>query len=200
MKKSLIIRMIIIAAVIIGWTASMFPIREQDFLKKFESLSDKTVRKLNKSLDALTATSSLDDAKAKLDAMEDKSSKEYKALQEQYADAIKAKTYNDLQTRIASVQAESPTLSPFRVLERAAQGGENENTIHLSDYVSVPGTKDASNPIVLRYLRRKTAGRMVLGLDLQGGTEFVVGFDKDNLKNGEVATDIRDRIQTILEN
>ena len=36
MKKSLIIRMIIIAAVIIGWTASMFPIREQDFLKKFD--------------------------------------------------------------------------------------------------------------------------------------------------------------------
>ena len=197
MKKSLIIRMIIIEAVIIGWTASMFPIREQDFLKKFDSLSSKTVAKLNKSAEAI---GSLEEAKEKLDKMEDKSGKEYKALQEKYADAVKAKTFNDLKTRIATVQAENPTLSPFRVLERAAQGGENENTIHLSDYISVPGMKDASNPIVLRYLRRKTAGRMVLGLDLQGGTEFVVGFDKENLKNGEVATDIRDRIQTILEN
>ena len=197
MKKSLIIRMIIIAAVIIGWTASMFPIREQDFLKKFDSLSSKTVAKLNKSAEAV---GSLEEAKEKLDKMEDKSGKEYKALQEKYADAVKAKTFNDLKARIAAVQTENPTLSPFRVLERAAQGGENENTIHLSDYISVPGMKDASNPIVLRYLRRKTAGRMVLGLDLQGGTEFVVGFDKENLKNGEVATDIRDRIQTILEN
>ncbi|MBR6323457.1 MAG: protein translocase subunit SecD, partial [Victivallales bacterium] len=197
MKKSLVIRMIIIAAVIIGWTASMFPIREQDFLKKFDSLSSRTVAKLNKSAEAI---GSLEEAKEKLDKMEDKSGKEYKALQEQYANAVKAKTFNDLKARIAAVQADNPTMSPFRVLERAAQGGENENTIHLSDYVSVPGMKDASNPIVLRYLRRKTAGRMVLGLDLQGGTEFVVGFDKDDLKNGEVATDIRDRIQTILEN
>ena len=90
MKKSLIIRMIIIAAVIIGWTASMFPIREQDFLKKFESLSDKTVKKLNKSAEALKAVGTLEEVKTKLDGMEDKSGKEYKALQEQYADAVKA--------------------------------------------------------------------------------------------------------------
>ena len=153
MKKSLIIRMIIIAAVIIGWTASMFPIREQDFLKKFESLSDKTVRKLNKSLDALTATSSLDDAKAKLDAMEDKSSKEYKALQEQYADAIKAKTYNDLQTRIASVQAESPTLSPFRVLERAAQG---DVVVHV--HLGMDGEHEDASLAVCPRQRRRLAG------------------------------------------
>ncbi|MCR4573926.1 MAG: protein translocase subunit SecD, partial [Lentisphaeria bacterium] len=197
MKKSLIIRMIIIAAVIIGWTASMFPIKDQDFLKKFNTLAAKTVNKLKKSSEGI---GNLEEMKTKLDAMADKSSKEYKDLQQKYSDAVKAKTFDELQTRIETTKAENPTLSPFRVLERAAQGGENENTIRLSDYVPVPGTKNASNPIVLRYLRRKTAGRMVLGLDLQGGTEFVVGFDEDDLKNGEVATDIRDRIQTILEN
>ena len=111
MKKSLIIRMIIIAAVIIGWTASMFPIREQDFLKKFDCLSEKTVKKLNKSAEAI---GSLEEVKEKLDKMEDKSSKEYKNLQEQYSDAVKAKAFNDLKTRIATVQAENPTLPQDR--------------------------------------------------------------------------------------
>ena len=74
--------MIIIAAVIIGWTASMFPIREQDFLKKFDCLSEKTVKKLNKSAEALKAVGTLEEVKEKLDKMEDKSSKEYKTLQQ----------------------------------------------------------------------------------------------------------------------
>ena len=116
MKKSLIIRMIIIAAVIIGWTASMFPIREQDFLKKFDSLSSKTVAKLNKSAEAV---GSLEEAKEKLDKMEDKSGKEYKALQEKYADAVKRlrQEYFDTTGRMLhepeTVYSIAPSISSF---------------------------------------------------------------------------------------
>ncbi len=200
MKKSLIIRWAIIAVIIIGWTSSMFPIKDQDFLAKFNKLSAKQVKKYNKSREALKEKGTLEEVRKQLEDIKDKNSKEFKKLQTEYSETVKANTFDELQKRIETIQAEDEDISPFRLLERAAQGGENENSIRLGDYVKVPSHKDASNAIVLRYLRIKTAGRLILGLDLQGGTEFIVGFNKDDLKRGEEPTEIRDRIRAILEN
>ena len=200
MKKSLIIRWAIIAVIIIGWTSSMFPIKDQDFLAKFNKLSAKQVKKYDKSRQELQEKGTLEEVRKQLEEIKDKNSKEFKKLQTQYSETVKANTFDELQKRIETIQADDEDISHFRLLERAAQGGENENSIRLSDYVKVPSYKDASNAIVLRYIRIKTAGRLILGLDLQGGTEFIVGFNKDDLKRGEEATEIRDRIRAILEN
>jgi SecD/SecF fusion protein len=200
MKKSLIIRWAIIAVIIIGWTSSMFPIKDQDFLAKFNKLSAKQVKKYDKSRQELQEKGTLEEVRKQLEEIKDKNSKEFKKLQTQYSETVKANTFDELQKRIETIKAEDEDISHFRLLERAAQGGENENSIRLSDYVKVPSYKDASNAIVLRYIRIKTAGRLILGLDLQGGTEFIVGFNKDDLKRGEEATEIRDRIRAILEN
>ena len=161
MKKSLIIRWAIIAVIIIGWTSSMFPIKDQDFLAKFNKLSAKQVKKYDKSRQELQEKGTLEEVRKQLEEIKDKNSKEFKKLQAQYSETVKANTFDELQKRIETIKAEDENISLFRLLERAAQGGENENSIRLSDYVKVPSYKDASNAIVLRYIRIKTAGRLL---------------------------------------
>ena len=46
MKKSLIIRWIIIALVVIGWLSAMFPIRDKDYLGEFDRISAKQLAPL----------------------------------------------------------------------------------------------------------------------------------------------------------
>jgi len=76
----------------------------------------------------------------------------------------------------------------------------NDNSMYLSNYITIPTTKNASNMAILGFIRGKMAGKIKLGLDLAGGTEFVVSFDKKELESGQKVTDIRDQIIEILRN
>ena len=48
MKKSLIIRWIIIGAIVLGWTVSMFPIKDRDILAEFTKLAERRVAEYEK--------------------------------------------------------------------------------------------------------------------------------------------------------
>ncbi len=89
---------------------------------------------------------------------------------------------------------------PRAVLQIAEKRG-----INLRDYISIYNQPDASNEAVVDLVRRKAAGKLRLGLDLRGGTEFIVNFDKQKLieKSPSRADDIegaRDEIIEILRN
>ncbi len=209
MKKSLIIRWIIVAAVVISCTVAMFPIKDKNYLETFRKASRKQVEALELGAAELEKLGNPDELKAKMDAVEDKSSDEFKALQESYttlrnseyyAKWVKAKDYKVLWERIEAIRAKEPNLSGFMVLDRASKGDSDTYRIALSDYVKVPFHRAPSNKLVLRYLRKESAGKLHLGLDLQGGTEFVLGFDEAKVPKGETVEGIRDRILEILRN
>jgi SecD/SecF fusion protein len=86
---------------------------------------------------------------------------------------------------------------------KAVLASANELNINLRDYIPIYNQPNANNQTVVNYVRRRTAGKIRLGLDLRGGTEFVIEFDKDKLaetdpdKNTEEA---RDEIIEILRN
>ena len=51
MKKSLLIRWIIILVIVGGWCYSIFPVKDRDFLDEFMRLSKKSVATLEKHAD-----------------------------------------------------------------------------------------------------------------------------------------------------
>lgn len=209
MKKSLIIRWIIIALVVFGWLAAMFPIRDKDYLSKFDRLSAKQLTALRARSQNVLKVANPDELKAQLDGMADKESDDYKALQKRHADVlaspdyeawVKSKDYDELLRRVADIRSADQKISGYKALERAAQGNAESYRINLSDFVKVPMQARASNKTILRYVRLKSAGKLRLGLDLQGGTEFVLGFNEADVPKGERVEDIRDRILVILDN
>ncbi|NLE55705.1 MAG: hypothetical protein GX617_12255, partial [Lentisphaerae bacterium] len=209
MKKSLIIRWIIIALVVIGWLSAMFPIRDKDYLGEFDRISAKQLAALQARSQNVLKIANPDELKAKLDAMEAKDSDEYKALQKSYSELqaspdyeawVKVKDFAELMRRVAAVRSDDASISGYKALERAAQGNADLYRINLSDFVNVPFQAKASNKTILRYVRVKSAGKLRLGLDLQGGTEFVLGFNEKDVPKDEKVEDIRDRILVIMDN
>ncbi|HQL88646.1 MAG: bifunctional preprotein translocase subunit SecD/SecF [Lentisphaerae bacterium ADurb.Bin082] len=209
MKKSLIIRWSVVALVVLAWTWAMFPLRDKDYLAEFEKMAAPKVAALQKQSKQLLEQGNPEELKAQLDAMADKDSAEYKALKEKY-DALTAspnyaawkqsRDYDELMRRIEKEREADRITSGFKILERAAQGDSDHYRIALSNFIKVPLQKRASNKTILSYVRIKSAGKLRLGLDLQGGTEFVVGFDPADIPKGDRVEDIRDRILVILDN
>ncbi|MDD4098947.1 MAG: protein translocase subunit SecD [Lentisphaeria bacterium] len=209
MKKSLIIRWSIVALVLVVWTAAMFPVRDKDYLAEFDKLSATKVTSLEAQSKALLKVGDPVALKAELDAMTDQDSDDYKAKKEKYDQLLastdydgwkKFRDYTELQRRVEEARATDRVTSGFKILERAAQGDSDHYRIALSDFIKVPLQKKASNKTILRYVRMKSAGKLRLGLDLQGGTEFVIGFDPADIPKGDRVEDIRDRILVILDN
>ena len=75
MKKSLLIRWLIILVIVGGWCYSIFPVKDRDFLSEFMRLSKKTVATLEKHVEKATAL------QQKLEALPNQSGKDYEALQ-----------------------------------------------------------------------------------------------------------------------
>ncbi len=213
MKNSLIIRWIVILAIVLGWGLSIFPMKDRDLRAEFDRISAKSVAKLQK--DAQEA----EQLQGKLAAVADRASKEYQDLSKKLektkattgipaADALKE--WQELQRRMDNLDngkdlAGNPRpegkLSAYKVLEEAARGDYNEyRPIRLVNFIPVPHVKSVNNKTVLRYLRNRTAGKLHLGLDLQGGTEFVVSFSDKNLPDGVTSEIVRDQILEILRN
>lgn len=205
MKRSLIWRSIVISAVLLGWLLSLFPLKDKDVLDVFRKLSAKTVVELRE--DAEEATADVADLKKKLEALTDKegekAAKFQKQLDERQAEADKASglvtQYDELMARVDAILKDSST-APYRAILDAAQGDVGHKRVRLSDYISIPTRSSASNKVVMSYIRRKAAGKLHLGLDLKGGTEFVIGFDAEEVPAGRPVESVRDQIIEILRN
>ena len=308
MKKSLIIRWVVIALVILVWTWAMFPIKDKDFRNMFETVSRKNVAKLQTEAKAFIDEKKVDPAelikkvttiedqtnqefkdaneklnelradkgfaawrqnedyqelikrlnlidlkvkyetaaahKAQMDSIAQKDSADYKFYEEQYkaiteepgykkwtesieykelerrlpvnrmkaqleqfadktseayhklaadyktasealntvpadieADPAKKAEYEDSVRHLSLIYDVERSISGFKALEKAANGNSDLYRLSLSDFVKVPFYGNTSNKNVLRYIRTKSAGKLHLGLDLKGGTEFVLDFD-----------------------
>ena len=191
MKKSLLIRWIIILVIVGGWCYSIFPVKDHDFLDEFNRLSKKNIATLEKHAEKAVVL------QQKLDAITDKSGKDYEALQNDIknisaetgeAPSVALDNWKELSARIEKLSngqdlngnplPEGTTLSPYQIVELAGRGDNEHRSIRLCNFIKVPHTTHANNKTVLRYVRNRTAGKLHLGLDLQGGTEFVISFDK----------------------
>ncbi len=182
MSKSLIWRWITIILIMVAWSASIPPVKDRDVMEVFKKLSTKKVEKLRK----LSAGDSEEAqaAKAKVDSFDELLSRAESAL---------AKNLEE-----SGGQA---TLTPGQALLQAALDDVGWRGARLRDYVDVPVTNKPSNKAVITYVRRRAAGKLHLGLDLQGGTEFVISFDPDDPRIGNrQVTDVRDQILEILRN
>ncbi|MBQ6473347.1 MAG: protein translocase subunit SecD [Victivallales bacterium] len=305
MKKSLIIRWTVIAIVLIVWTAALFPLKDSDYLQMFRQVSATNVERIEAGAKSLLAKGDPAELQRKLEAATDKSTDEYKALNEKYEalrkdgdyanwrawadyqelntrlalikhksmydraediakkqeaapndsllkgqlaevlndpdykawmgteeyqafkarlplvqkreklelmsdktsaeykaltgeveklqaelaqvpqgdDPGKAKAYQDMMNRLSLVDHGERSISGFRALEKAANGNSDLYRISLNQFVNVPFHGKASNKLILRYIRVKSAGKLHLGLDLRGGTEFVLDFDVNEARN-----------------
>ncbi len=194
----------------------MFPMRDQAFLDEFKSLAKKPVAELQKQANRAASI------QTKMDAIKDKEGKDYKQLEADLAKlnaanggvAPKAALDNwaELNRRIDNLLAgkdmngkplpkEAGSYSQYKAVESAARGdGAELHGIRLASFVKVPRQANPTNKTVLRYVRIRTAGKLHLGLDLQGGTEFVVSFDKDQIPENQTADVVRDQILEILRN
>ena len=222
MKKSLLIRWAVILVILVGWCWSIFPVRDQDFLKEFNRLSKKGVAQLQKEAARIEK---LQAAQAKVKP----ESKDYQKRQADINEILKShqgrspselleswkKFDAALQAKMAALAAEEKAgNAEAKDLDEAALKARvsrkygfkavsevvRDYGIHLADFVKVKGQNHPSNKVVMRFVRMQTAGRLRLGLDLQGGTEFQVAFDEASLKDGQDATVTRDQILEILRN
>ena len=213
MKKSLLIRWIIILVIVAGWCYSIFPIKDHDFLDEFMRLSRKPVA---------TLTNHVEKAKGlqqKLDAITDHNSKDYQELSKDIKN-ISAETgispsdalanWNELNQRINLLKngkdlsgnplPDGMALSDYQAVELAARGDNEHRSIRLCDFIRVPHATRPNNKTVLRFVRNRTAGKLHLGLDLQGGTEFVISFDSSKIPENQAPEIVRDQILEILRN
>jgi len=207
MKRSLVWRWVLNVAVLTGWVAALFPLRDRDFLKTFGKLSRGPVAKLEATSTKRGAEAEA--LKVKLDAATDKESAAYKAQKADYdkvrAEADKAKAdaeaYRSLLARSEKLRQETPEMAQYRSIEQAARGDETQARVRLSTYIKVPGSPTPSNKRVLKFVRDKAAGKLHLGLDLQGGTEFVISFSEEEVKEKQKDVEpVRDQIIEILRN
>ena len=90
-------------------------------------------------------------------------------------------------------------LTPPKAVLRVA----NESKVNLRDYIPLYNQPEASNQAVVNYVRRRAAGKLRLGLDLRGGTEFIITFDSDELEKNDPDKEVvaaRDEIIEIIRN
>lgn len=190
MKKSLILRFSLIGAVLVAWAVAMHPLHDRPFLPTFEKMA---APKVNKYRAAITeAKADIAAAQKALAGMADKQSDEAKQETEKLKAAQDKLARNtryvdDYEKVIKDARAmmdrkEDPVRAEYKALQLAAQGSENMAGISLYRYVPVTGISQPSNSLVISHIRKKTRATLRLGLDLGGGTEFILGFDPKDKK------------------
>ena len=208
MKSSLVWRSIVVVLVLAGWVYSLFPIHDRDFLGVLRNEAAAELTAFEKT--APRAEAKVAKLQQRLDDMADKSSATYTRLdaerRELEAEAKRSvellERFTQLLADTEQLLAEDPSLAAYMAVREAAKGTSSRRRVALNQFVHVPTQPKASNKLVLSYLRRKAAGKLRLGLDLRGGTEFVLGFNPDELpsdRRGDPAI-VRDQIIEILRN
>lgn len=179
MKSSLIWRFIVIIVVIGAWTWSLFPLRDKDFFATFEEM----------------AASNIQDYEQALGQAETEEEKQrYRRLLDDYERIMKEAE--------ELVQEDNDVAAPSVALAQAAQGTDERPGVLLHNYVTVPTIPEAANSTVISRVRQKAAGRIRLGLDLMGGTEFVIGFDPEaeDFPEDRSVANVRGDIVEIMRN
>lgn len=210
MKRSLILRFTLIGAVLVAWAVSLHPLKDRPFLGMFEQISAQKVdgyRSATKEAEAAIAA-----AEEALAAVTDKESEKAKELRAQLKAAQdklarNARLVADYETVVSDARAmmtreEDPVRAEYKALQLAAQGNEEEAGISLYNYAPVTGISQPSNALVISNIRKKTRATLRLGLDLGGGTEFILGFDpvdKKSLPRSEWKA-TQDKIIEIMRN
>lgn len=197
MKKSLIIRWVVILAVVIGWTLSIFPMRDRDFLAEFNRIAQKSVASLEQKAEKAKAGSAAADLLATTGISAEQALADWAELNRRIECLKNGQDFDGK----AVDSKDHVEYSPYKLVEVAARGdNENHRSIRLVNFIPVPHVKSVNNKTVMRYVRNRTAGKMHLGLDLQGGTEFVVSFSDEKLPDGVTTENVRDQILEILRN
>jgi SecD/SecF fusion protein len=91
----------------------------------------------------------------------------------------KDEAYTNLLNNVEALRKETPNANSYTLLSRAIRQGTNDVTRYFPEF-NVKGEKDP-NKAVLSQLQREAAGKIKLGLDLQGGTSFLVEMDTNKL-------------------
>ena len=100
-------------------------------------------------------------------------------------------------------QAESKDHSnqgSFVTPARAVVAAADELKVNLRDYIPIFDQPNASNSTVVNYVRRRAAGKLQLGLDLRGGTEFIVAFDEKEVPDDRKIEEVQGEIIEIIRN
>ncbi len=90
---------------------------------------------------------------------------------------------------------EGLAISPGKALKLAA----TDLKVNLREFISIYNQPKASNDVVINFIRRKAAGKIRLGLDLKGGTEFIIAFDEDEFKKNEPEKEMTEAQGEIIE-
>ncbi len=182
MSKSLIWRWVAIIVVILTWGISIPPVKDRDVMDMFVKLSARKVERLARQAESDSPEAV--QAKEKLEA--------FGQLVER-AKAIQAKDLEENQGQA--------TVTPSQAILQAAIDDVNWRGARLRDYISVPVSRNPSNRAVMNYVRQRAAGKLSLGLDLRGGTEFVISFNPDDPRIGDrPVVLLRDQILEIMRN
>ncbi|MCK5801787.1 MAG: protein translocase subunit SecD [Lentisphaeria bacterium] len=210
MKKSLYWRWALIVVVMFGWAISIFPYKDRPFLEMFEKVASGQLENYEK--DAAENAARVGELRKKLDALGESQGEERAILEEEYEEArapqVKVERFAELTERAQKVMTDAveksggkKTLPLSMAFLQAAKDDVGWQGVRLRDYIDVPTIAKPSNKVVLSYVSGKARGKLHLGLDLQGGTEFVIGFDADDpLLEGRTPEQVRDQIMVILRN
>lgn len=207
MKTSLYWRFAVVVLVLLAWTYALFPIQDRDFMQTFERMSQRRLEEYQVALESGRAR--LAELEQRLAQLPDETSTEYRELQQQIDEVRQAVADNELRlTQFDRLMQEARRIldddedvnAPYRALNLAAQEKPGQPPIALRHYIPVPTVARPSNSLVLSRVRNEATGTLRLGLDLRGGTEFVIGFDPDGIPPERTTEQVRDQIIEILRN
>src|SRR5258708_540618 len=101
--------------------------------------------------------------------------------------------FSNIVERAQAIQKENTNRPPFAVLKEAV----GTNAIAHYFPFDVKGEKNPTGA-VLTHLQQEAAGRIKLGLDLQGGTSFLVEMDTNKLsQSSQKDTALRDAVEVL---
>jgi SecD/SecF fusion protein len=205
MKKSLVWRAVLIVVVLIAWGYSLFPINDRKFEDIFAKLATAQIEKYQaQEKTSAELVGKLEKEIADIKDPESESAKAVKAELEAAQSTLDAakqnlQDYDRLRTEAQELMTKEGTAeAPSLAYKHAARGDSTRAAILLRNFIPIPTQPKASNARVLSYVRNKAAGKLHLGLDLRGGTEFVIGFQEKDIPKDRRPEDVRDQIIEIL--
>ncbi|MEN9359415.1 MAG: hypothetical protein RL095_950 [Verrucomicrobiota bacterium] len=189
-STSVYLRIAFIVLVTLAWLQSMFPLKNKDFMTEVQRLAASSIAENKVDEAAAQARREAASKAAERDAKEGTAASRkaliaaensaYSAITNKEVDAFN-KAVAKAKELIAKRESLSPEeklgLSPATALTRFAE----ESNLELGKFIPVPGNKTPSNKAVAAYVELLCQGKLKLGIDLQGGVEFTVAFDLDEL-------------------
>src|SRR5204862_3393725 len=107
--------------------------------------------------------------------------------------AKKDATFTNILQRAQRLQKENTNRPPFAILKEVV--GTNEIARYFP--FDVKGEKDPTTAVLYR-LQQEAAGRIKLGLDLQGGTSFLVEMETNKLgQSSQKDTALADAVEVL---